>query len=90
MARWVYKEIAQRNRDKEAGINNRQTEYASINVGKYHVFEQYFKNTRVDLTAPVYTIRADQSSTRLLYISYPARQKTIHIAKSSRKQCSRS
>ncbi|KAK7888111.1 hypothetical protein LTR67_008988 [Exophiala xenobiotica] len=90
MARWVYKEVAQKNRDNEASINSRQTEYDSINVGKYHIFEQYFKNTRVDLTAPVYTSRADQISTRLLYISYPARQKTVHIAKSSRKQCSRS
>jgi hypothetical protein len=33
----------------------------TINSGKYHGFDEYFKNTRADPTAPVYTNRADQA-----------------------------
>ncbi|KAK5199506.1 hypothetical protein LTR47_001393 [Exophiala xenobiotica] len=61
MPRWVYKQIATKDSDKEAGTDKRQTVYASVNLGKYHGFEEYFKNTRVDPTAPVYTDRADQA-----------------------------
>ncbi|KAK5303845.1 hypothetical protein LTR99_004299 [Exophiala xenobiotica] len=76
MPRWVYKQIATKDRDKEAGT--------SINLGKYHGFEEYFKNTRVDPTAPVYTDRADQAKYQaaddptprklIVYVGWPFEQ----------------
>ena len=61
LSKWVDKEIAKKNREKEAGEDKREKEYSFINSSRFNGFDDFLKNTRVDPTAPAYMSRAEQT-----------------------------